>query len=40
MKDKTELVYIDFSDFVKLSGKKENTVKKNYAKIPGIDKVG
>lgn len=40
MKDKTELVYIDFSDFVKLSGKKENTVKKNHAKIPGIEKVG
>ena len=40
MKDKTELVYIDFSDFVKLSGKKENTVKKNHANIPGIEKVG
>ena len=39
MKDKTELVYIDFSDFVKLSGKKENTVKKNHTKIPGVEKV-
>lgn len=37
---KKKIDYIDFDVFVRNSGVKESTVKKNYKRIPGISKSG
>ena len=35
-----KIEYIDFSEFVNISGMKETTIKRNYKQIPGITKAG
>ena len=38
MHKKKEIIYIEFDEFVNNSGFKESTIKRNYKRIPGIQK--
>ena len=38
MHKKKEIIYIEFDEFVNNSGFKESTIKRNYKRIPGLQK--